>query len=229
MIEIVAYEKFCKDVAHEPLRPIVPKDPRTYHTSSPPPAVAPTRTTHSGGVSSSSSSNSGFLKMFWGIFVMYHHTDQHMDVIEQRMENVHRNQEIIHSQRDESLLEFPNVPVYPPVVDPYASLTPAELVTFGIGPSYALAGSDDDDDEEEEAINDDEEMRTASRWRGTDTSLSLFPFCYLDANGEKIVISLLFFIIFLFPKCVMDLCSTCGGRGGQELIYVWLVKLFKEI
>jgi hypothetical protein len=49
------------------------------------------------------------------------------------------------------------VPVYPPVADPYASLTPTELVTFGVGPSYAPAGSDDDDDEEE-AVNDDEEM-----------------------------------------------------------------------
>jgi hypothetical protein len=27
----------------------------------------------------------------------------------------------------------------------------------------------------------------------------------------------------------MDMCSTCGGRGGQKLIYVWLVKLFMEI
>jgi hypothetical protein len=59
----------------------------------------------------------------------------------------HRNQEIIHSQWDEPLLEFPDMPVYLPVVDPYASLTPAELATFGVGPSYALAGSDDDNDD----------------------------------------------------------------------------------
>jgi hypothetical protein len=45
------------------------------------------------------------------------------------------------------------VPVYPPVADSYASLTPAELATFGIGPSYAP--TDNDDDEEE--ANDDEE------------------------------------------------------------------------
>jgi hypothetical protein len=49
------------------------------------------------------------------------------------------------------------VPVYPPIPDPYASLTPAELAAFGIGPSCAPAGSDDDDDDEEEEANDDKE------------------------------------------------------------------------
>jgi hypothetical protein len=48
------------------------------------------------------------------------------------------------------------VPVYPPVDDPYASLTPAELAAFGMGPSRALAAADDD--EKEEAANDNEEM-----------------------------------------------------------------------
>jgi hypothetical protein len=146
MIEVAAYERFYKDVAHEPLRP-----------APPPPAVAPTRTTCSGGASSSSS-NSSFLKMFRGIFIMCHRTNQHLDVIEQRMEIVCRNQEIIHSQRDEALLEFPDVPVYPPVPDPYASLTPAELATFGVCPSYALAGGNNDNDDDEEDANDDEEM-----------------------------------------------------------------------
>jgi hypothetical protein len=50
------------------------------------------------------------------------------------------------------------VPVYPPIADPYASLTLAELAAFGVGPSYAPAGSDDDDDDDEEAANDEEEM-----------------------------------------------------------------------
>jgi hypothetical protein len=94
--------------------------------------------------------------MFRGIFAMCHCTDQHLDVIEQRMEIVHHNQEIIHSRWDELVLEFPDMPVYPPIADPYASLTPAELAAFYIGPSYALPDSNDDDDEEE-AINDDEE------------------------------------------------------------------------
>jgi hypothetical protein len=40
MIEVVAHEKFYNDVAHEPLRPVVPKDPRS-HRSSPPLVVAP--------------------------------------------------------------------------------------------------------------------------------------------------------------------------------------------
>jgi hypothetical protein len=68
------------------------------------------------------------------------------------------NQEIIQSQRDEPLLEFSDVPVYSPVADSYTSLTPAELAAFGIGPSYAPAGSDEDDDDEE-AVNNDEEMK----------------------------------------------------------------------
>jgi hypothetical protein len=91
-----------------------------------------------------------------GIFAMCRRTDQRLDVIEQRMEIVRSNQEIIHSQWDEPLLESPDVLVYPPVTNPYASLTPAELAAFGVGPSYAPAGSDDDDDDEDEA-NDDEE------------------------------------------------------------------------
>jgi hypothetical protein len=48
------------------------------------------------------------------------------------------------------------VPIYPPIDDPYASLTPAKLATFGIGPT--CTPDDDNDDDEEEAANDDEEM-----------------------------------------------------------------------
>jgi hypothetical protein len=73
------------------------------------------------------------------------------------MEIVLHNQEIIHSQRDEPLLELPDVLVYPPILNPYASLTPAELATFGIDPSYAPVGSNDDDDDDE-MVNNDEEM-----------------------------------------------------------------------
>jgi hypothetical protein len=59
------------------------------------------------------------------------------------------NQEIIHSQRDELLQEFPDIPVFPPVLDPYASLTPVELAAFSIGPAHVFV----DDDEE---MEDDE-------------------------------------------------------------------------
>jgi hypothetical protein len=156
MIEMVAYEKFYKDVKHESLCPIVPKDLRTHCTASPPPAMAPSCSTRSGGASSSSVQGSGMLKMFWGIFTMCPHSDQQLDVIEQHMEIVHCNQDIIHSQQDEPLQEFLDVPVFPPVPDPYASLTPAELVVFGIGPSCAPVGYDDDNDDEE-ANGDDEE------------------------------------------------------------------------
>jgi hypothetical protein len=47
------------------------------------------------------------------------------------------------------------VPVYPTAEDPYASLTPVELATFGIGP--ARTSDDDDNDVDEEAANDDKE------------------------------------------------------------------------
>jgi hypothetical protein len=81
-----------------------------------------------------------------------------MDVMEHCINIICHNQEIIHSQRDEPLIEFPDEPVYPTVPNPYASLTPDELAAFGIGPSCApTTGSDDDDDGDEEATNDDKE------------------------------------------------------------------------
>jgi hypothetical protein len=42
-------------------------------------------------------------------------------------------------------------PVFPPVLDPYASLTPAELVAFGIGHAHVS-----NDDYEEQAGDDEE-------------------------------------------------------------------------
>jgi hypothetical protein len=62
------------------------------------------------------------------------------------------NQEIIHSQQDKPLLEFLDVLVFPPIPNPYASLTLTELATFGIG----LARVSDDDDDEEQAGDDEE-------------------------------------------------------------------------
>jgi hypothetical protein len=72
--------------------------------------------------------------------------------MDQCLQIVRRNQEIIHSQWDEPLQEFPDVPVFPPVPGPYGSLTPTELATFGIGPAHASLNDDDEvqvDDEEE--------------------------------------------------------------------------------
>jgi hypothetical protein len=43
--------------------------------------------------------------------------------------------------------------VFPPIPDPYASLTPTELVAFSIGPARV---SNSDEDEEE--ANDDDEI-----------------------------------------------------------------------
>jgi hypothetical protein len=90
--------------------------------------------------------------MLWGIFATCQCTGQHLDVMDQRLQIARCNQEIIHSHRDESLQEFPGVPVFPPVFDPYDSLTPAELAAFGIGP--ALVSSNDDD---EAQVDDNEE------------------------------------------------------------------------
>jgi hypothetical protein len=78
MIEMVTNEKFYKGSRHDPLRPAVPKDLRASHASSSP---APSHTTHNSGASSASGTNSGFLKMFRGIFAMCWHTDQHLDVM----------------------------------------------------------------------------------------------------------------------------------------------------
>jgi hypothetical protein len=141
MIEFVTQEKFYKDVRHDSLRPAVPKDPRASRAAS---TAAP-------------STNSSFLKMPRGIFATCRRTDQCLDVMDQHLQIVRRNQEIIHSQRDEPLQEFPDVPVFPPVSDPYGSLTPAELAAFGIGP--ARISSDDDDEvqaDDDEETEDDE-------------------------------------------------------------------------
>jgi hypothetical protein len=66
MIEVVAHDKFYKDVKYESLHPAVPKDPRNHHASSSTPAAAPSRTTHRVGASNAPSVNSGILKMFQG-------------------------------------------------------------------------------------------------------------------------------------------------------------------
>jgi hypothetical protein len=74
--------------------------------------------------------------------------------MDQCLQIVRCNQEIIHSQRDEPLQEFPDVPIFPLVPDPYGSLTPTELATFGI--DTARVSSDDND---EAQADDDEEMK----------------------------------------------------------------------
>jgi hypothetical protein len=86
---MVTMEKFYKDLRHDPHCPVVPMDPRTDRASAS--ASAAPRTTHSGGASSTSSTNSGFLKIFRGIFVMCQRMDQCLDVTEQRLQIVRRN------------------------------------------------------------------------------------------------------------------------------------------
>jgi hypothetical protein len=66
------------------------------------------------------------------------------------------NQEIIHNQRDEPLQEFPDVPVFSPIPDFYGSLTPIELVAFGIGPARVSPDDDYEAQADEEETEDDE-------------------------------------------------------------------------
>jgi hypothetical protein len=80
MIKMVTKEKFYTHSRHDPLRPVVPKDPRDSRVGS---SSASSCTTRSGGASSASSTNIGFLKMLRGIFAMCRHTDQRLDVMEQ--------------------------------------------------------------------------------------------------------------------------------------------------
>jgi hypothetical protein len=49
------------------------------------------------------------------------------------------------------------VPVYPPIPDAYALLTPGELAAIGISPAHAPDNNNNNDDDEEEAANDNEE------------------------------------------------------------------------
>jgi hypothetical protein len=91
--------------------------------------------------------------MLRGIFATCRCTDQCLDVMDQCLQIVWCNQEIIHSQRDEPLQEFSDIPVFPPVLDPYGSLTPTELAALGIGPAHVSSNDDD-----EAQADDDEEM-----------------------------------------------------------------------
>jgi hypothetical protein len=151
MIESVTQGKFYKDVCHDSLRPIVPMDPRASCAgSSSAPAVTPSCTTRSGGAPSAPAPNSDILKMLWGVFATCRCTDQRLDVMNQRLQIMWRNQEIIHSQQDEPLQEFPDVPVFPPVPNPYGSLTPAELAAFSIGPARVSSNDDDEETEDDE-------------------------------------------------------------------------------
>jgi hypothetical protein len=142
MIDSVAHEKFYKDVRHDCLRPTVPKNPRASRAGSS--TATPSRTTRSGGAPSAPATNSSILKMLWGIFATCRCTDQRLDVMDQRIQIVWCNQEIIHSQRDEPLQKFPNVPVFPPVTDPYGLLIPVELAAFGISPARVSLNDDDE-------------------------------------------------------------------------------------
>jgi hypothetical protein len=152
MIKSVTHEKFYKDVCYDSLRLAVSKDPRASRAGS---STAP-HTTHSGGAPSAPAPNFSIIKMLQGIFATCRRTDQHLDVMDQRIQIVRCNQEIIHTQRDESL-QFSDVPIFPPVPDPYGSLTPAKLAAFGIDPTRVSLDDDDDaQDDDDEETEDDE-------------------------------------------------------------------------
>jgi hypothetical protein len=66
-------------------------------------AAPPSRTTRSGGASSAPATNSDILKMLQGIFATCRRNNQRLDVMDQHLQIMRRNQKIIHSQQDEPL------------------------------------------------------------------------------------------------------------------------------
>jgi hypothetical protein len=86
MIESVAQEKFYKDVCHDSFHPAVPKDPRASRAGSSATHAAAPCTTRSGGASSAPAPNSSILKMLRCIFATCQCTDQHLDVMDQRLQ-----------------------------------------------------------------------------------------------------------------------------------------------
>jgi hypothetical protein len=157
MIEMMTKKKFYKDSRHDPLHSAVPKDLRASRAgSSAAPTAAPSRTTHSGGASSTSRTNNDFLKTFIGIFMMCRCTDQRLDVMEQCMQIVRRNQEIIHNQRDDPLQEFPDIPIFLPIPDPYTSQTPTKLAAFSIAPAHVSIDDDEEQADDDVETEDDE-------------------------------------------------------------------------
>jgi hypothetical protein len=90
------------------------------------------------------------LKMLRGIFVTCRRIDKCLDVMDQCLQIVRRNQEIIHGQQDEPFQEFPDVLVFPPIPDTYGSLTPAELTAFGIGLARVFLADGDEETEDDE-------------------------------------------------------------------------------
>jgi hypothetical protein len=204
MIESVTQEKFYKDVRHDSFCPAVPKDPRASRAgSSAAPAGAPSRTTRSGGAPSAPATNSGILNMLWDIFTMCQHTDQRLDVMDQRLQIVRRSQEIIHSQQDEPLHEFLDVPVFPPVSDPYGSLTPTELAALVLLMFLQTTMM--------------RHRPTTMRRRRTMSSqlhfIALFPFWYLDDKGGEECYLYSYFSFYV--ACNMD----------KNLLNMWLVIL----
>jgi hypothetical protein len=125
--------------------------------------------------------------------------------MEQHLQIVRRNQEIIHRQRNEPLQEFPDIPVFPPIPNPYGSLTPAELAAFGIVPARV---SFDDDDEAQ--ADDDEEMEDDEYPTSLLCFIALFPFCCLDDKGGRRELSLLAFFFLVWLVIWIMICFMCG-------------------
>jgi hypothetical protein len=123
--------------------------------------------------------------------------------MDQRLQIVRRNQEIIHSQRDEPLQEFPDVPIFPPIPDPYGSLTPAELAAFGIGPPHVSSDNDD-----EAQTDDDEETEDDEKPASLHSSFSFFG--VLTTKGKKSVISIRVFHS-MWLVIWTRICLICGS------------------
>jgi hypothetical protein len=126
MIEVVSKRTFVKDVEHIPLHSM-----KQYISLPPSAALVPSAaTTSSDEPHSSSSGHSTFFKLFKGLFSICQSNKQTMDVVHERQEVLHKNQQNFHQkmQVEQHFVEFSPVEALLELPDPFASLTIAEMV-----------------------------------------------------------------------------------------------------
>jgi hypothetical protein len=125
LIEDVSKHTFVKDVEQTPLRP------KKQFGSLPPLALASSAApTSSNEPRSSSSGRSAFFKLFKGLFSICQSSKQSMDVIHEHQEVLLENQRNLHHkmQVEQPFVEFSPIEVLLEFLDPFASLTAAEMV-----------------------------------------------------------------------------------------------------
>jgi hypothetical protein len=150
MIEKISDITFINDMVILDIKSQSPTAP-TITKVVPPPSATPS--THSGKAPSSSTTaaprapstsgstkgRSGMLKLFKGLISMCQRTNRRLDVIKQKLDANSYNHKLIHSklQIKEPLKEVSDAEDdLPEPIDPFAYLTPDELVYFEMGDSH---------------------------------------------------------------------------------------------